>query len=201
MDYRVEVKVKNNNILKRIEAAGYKTVGEFCRLNDRPSWQSRIGDYVNLKQTPLNAAGDFFPHIYEMANMLNCSPEDLFTETQLQTALETNKRSIEVNEAEMKFMLTNAKQPLLLEDQVHFDRLPDKVAAILDMLTPREAKVVRLRFGLDGTEPLTYDQLASNFDVTRERVRQIEQKALRKMRHPRRSEELREWTREHEESL
>lgn len=201
MDYRVEVKVKNNNILKRIEAAGYKTVGEFCRLNDRPSWQSRIGDYVNLKQTPLNAAGDFFPHIYEMANMLNCSPEDLFTETQLQTALETNKRSIEVNEAEMKFMLTNAKQPLLLEDQVHFDRLPDKVAAILDTLTPREAKVVRLRFGLDGTEPLTYDQLASNFDVTRERVRQIEQKALRKMRHPRRSEELREWTREHEESL
>lgn len=201
MDYRVEVKVKNNNILKRIEAAGYKTVGEFCRLNDRPSWQSRIGDYVNLKQTPLNAAGDFFPHIYEMANMLNCSPEDLFTETQLQTALETNKRSIEVNEAEMKFMLTNAKQPLLLEDQVHFDRLPDKVVAILDMLTPREAKVVRLRFGLDGTEPLTYDQLASNFDVTRERVRQIEQKALRKMRHPRRSEELREWTREHEESL
>ena len=201
MDYRVEVKVKNNNILKRIEAAGYKTVGEFCRLNDRPSWQSRIGDYVNLKQTPLNAAGDFFPHIYEMANMLNCSPEDLFTETQLQTALETNKRSIEVNEAEMKFMLTNAKQPLLLEDQVHFDRLPDKVAAILDTLTPREAKVVRLRVGLDGTEPLTYDQLASNFDVTRERVRQIEQKALRKMRHPRRSEELREWTREHEESL
>ena len=201
MDYRVEVKVKNNNILKRIEAAGYKTVGEFCRLNDRPSWQSRIGDYVNLKQTPLNAAGDFFPHIYEMANMLNCSPEDLFTETQLQTALETNKRSIEVNEAVMKFMLTNAKQPLLLEDQVHFDRLPDKVAAILDTLTPREAKVVRLRFGLDGTEPLTYDQLASNFDVTRERVRQIEQKALRKMRHPRRSEELREWTREHEESL
>lgn len=200
MDYRVEVKVKNNNILRKIEEAGYKTVGEFCRLNNRPSWQSRIGDYVNLKATPINASGDFFPHIYEMSNILNCSPEDLFTETQLQTAMETNKRTVEVNEAEMRFMIENTPSPLLLEDQIHAERLPDKIETLLKKLTLREEKVIRLRFGIDG-EPQTLQQIGETFNVTGARIREIEAKALRKMRHPTRHREIIEWTREHEESL
>jgi hypothetical protein len=50
------------------------------------------------------ANGDFYPHVYEMSTLLNCSPEDLFTEIQMQTALETNRRTLEVNEAD-NFML------------------------------------------------------------------------------------------------
>jgi DNA-directed RNA polymerase specialized sigma subunit len=199
-DYRVEVKVKNNHILKRIEQAGYKTVGEFCRLNNRPNWPSRIGDYVNLKETPINSEGDFYPHVYEMANLLNCSPEDLFTETQLQTALETNKRTLEVNEAEMKFMLTHQSEPLLLEDVLHKERLSQKIDQAVNTLTPREAKVIRLRFGLNGVEPKTLEEAGWVLDVTRERIREIEAKALRKLRHPSRSHEIKNWTIEHEES-
>ena len=199
MDYRVELKVKNNNILRKIEEAGYKTVGEFCRLNNRPSWQSQIGSYVNLKETPLNAAGDFYPHVYEMSDILNCSPEDLFTQTQLQTALETNKRTIQVNEAEMEFMLNHAPEPLLLEDKIHADRLPEKIDEILKTLTPREEKIISLRFGLDGVPPQTLEEVGHLFGVTRERIRRIEVKALRKMRHPERSKELLQWTGEYEE--
>lgn len=201
MDYRIEVKVKNNNILNKIEEAGYKTVGEFCRINNKLSWAGKIGDYVNLKETPINAEGDFYSHVYEISNLLNCSPEDLFTETQLQTAIESNKRTLEVNEAEMQFMMINMQEPLLLEDKIHAERLPEEINKILDFLSPREAKIIRLRFGLDGTEPQTLDKISTLFGVTRERIREIEAKALRKMRHPTRSEKLYEWTRTHEESL
>lgn len=200
MDYRLEVKVKNNNILKRIEEAGYKTVGEFCRLNNKINWNSRIGEFINLKASPLMANGDFYPQVYEMSDLLNCSPEDLFNETQLQTALETNKRTLEVNEAEMKFMLSNMKEPLLLENQIHADRLSETIADVLKELTPREAKVIKLRFGLDGLGPQTLEEVGKVFDVSKDRIRQIESKALKKMRHPSRSKELRKWTRDYEES-
>ena len=62
---------------------------------------------------------------------------------------------------------------------------------ILDTLTPREAKVLRMRFGIDMNTDHTLEEVGKQFDVTRERIRQIEAKALRKLRHPSRSEQLR----------
>lgn len=192
-DYRIEVKVKNNNLLKKIEAAGYKSVGEFCRLNNITKYTTNIGAYVNLKSSPLNAKGDFYPHIYEICDILQCSPEDLFTETQLNTALETNRRTIEVNEAEMQFMLENMQQPLALEDQIALEKLPEKIDSLLETLTPREAKVLKLRFGLDGNETHTLKEVGDIFDTGQERIRQIEAKALRKLRHPSRSDSVRDY--------
>lgn len=61
---------------------------------------------------------------------------------------------------------------------------------ILDSLTPRESKILRLRFGINMAQEFTLEQVASIFNVTRERIRQIEAKALRKMRHPSRSDKL-----------
>ena len=58
-------------------------------------------------------------------------------------------------------------------------------------LTPREAKVLRMRFGIDMNTDHTLEEVGKQFDVTRERIRQIEAKALRKLRHPSRSEQLR----------
>ena len=60
----------------------------------------------------------------------------------------------------------------------------------LDSLTPREAKVLRMRFGIDMNTDHTLEEVGKQFDVTRERIRQIEAKALRKLRHPSRSEKL-----------
>lgn len=66
----------------------------------------------------------------------------------------------------------------------------DYIRSILDSLTPREAKVLRLRFGIDMPSEYTLEEVGVMFNVTRERIRQIEAKALRKMRHPARSDKL-----------
>ena len=71
--------------------------------------------------------------------------------------------------------------------------LKEQLAAVLKTLTPREAKVLRLRFGLDDGHPRTLEEVGQEFDVTRERIRQIEAKALRKLRHPSRSKRLRDY--------
>ena len=69
--------------------------------------------------------------------------------------------------------------------------LRETTHSVLAGLTPREAKVVRMRFGIDMTTDHTLEEVGKQFDVTRERIRQIEAKALRKLRHPSRSEKLR----------
>jgi RNA polymerase primary sigma factor len=61
---------------------------------------------------------------------------------------------------------------------------------VLDSLTPREAKVLRMRFGVEMATDHTLEEVGKQFDVTRERIRQIEAKALRKLRHPSRSDKL-----------
>jgi RNA polymerase primary sigma factor len=69
--------------------------------------------------------------------------------------------------------------------------LTGTVQDVLSGLTPREAKVLRMRFGIDMNTDHTLEEVGKQFDVTRERIRQIEAKALRKLRHPTRSEQLR----------
>ena len=71
--------------------------------------------------------------------------------------------------------------------------LREEIAAALSTLTPREAKVLSLRFGLEDGHPRTLEEVGKEFNVTRERIRQIEAKALRKLRHPNRSKRLRDF--------
>jgi RNA polymerase primary sigma factor len=66
----------------------------------------------------------------------------------------------------------------------------DVVKEVLDSLTPREAKVLRMRFGIEMSTDQTLEEVGKQFDVTRERIRQIEAKALRKLRHPSRADKL-----------
>ena len=71
--------------------------------------------------------------------------------------------------------------------------LKDEISEVLLTLTEREEKVVRLRFGLEDGKPRTLEEVGQMFGVTRERIRQIEAKALRKLRHPSRSRKLRDY--------
>ena len=71
--------------------------------------------------------------------------------------------------------------------------LREKVEAVLDTLPPREARILRMRFGLENGRSYTLEEVGQKFGLTRERIRQIESKALRRLRHPRRSRQLREY--------
>ena len=78
-------------------------------------------------------------------------------------------------------------------DSVSFKMLKEQLLRVLDTLTPREEKVLRLRYGLDDGKPRTLEEVGKEFNVTRERIRQIEAKALRKLRHPSRSKKLKDF--------
>lgn len=77
--------------------------------------------------------------------------------------------------------------------------LQERISAVLNSLSPREAKVLRMRFGIDMNTDHTLEEVGKQFDVTRERIRQIEAKALRKLRHPSRAEKLRSFIHEEKE--
>jgi RNA polymerase primary sigma factor len=76
------------------------------------------------------------------------------------------------------------------DDAAVYGSLRSVTSEILEGLTPREAKVLRMRFGIEMNTDHTLEEVGKQFDVTRERIRQIEAKALRKLRHPTRSERL-----------
>lgn len=78
-------------------------------------------------------------------------------------------------------------------DSVSFIMLKEQLLGVLDTLTPREEKVLRLRYGIDDGKPRTLEEVGKEFNVTRERIRQIEAKALRKLRHPSRSKKLKDF--------
>ena len=83
---------------------------------------------------------------------------------------------------------TAAESPL---DSATNESLRETVHGVLSHVTPREAKVLGMRFGIDLTTDHTVEEVGKQFDITRKRIRQIEAKALRKLRHPSRSEQLR----------
>ena len=78
-------------------------------------------------------------------------------------------------------------------DAAAFELLKEQLEDVLHTLTEREEKVLRLRFGLDDGKPRTLEEVGKKFNVTRERIRQIEAKALRKLRHPSRSKRLKDY--------
>ena len=79
------------------------------------------------------------------------------------------------------------------QDAASYTLLREQLEEVMKTLTPREAKVLRLRFGLDDGKARTLEEVGKEFDVTRERIRQIEAKTLRKLRHPSRSKKLRDY--------
>ena len=79
------------------------------------------------------------------------------------------------------------------QDAAAYTMLKEQLEEVMNTLTPREAKVLKLRFGLEDGKARTLEEVGKEFDVTRERIRQIEAKALRKLRHPSRSKKLRDY--------
>ena len=154
-------------------------------------------------------------HMIETINKLNRISRQILQETGHEATPEELAEKMELSEDKIRKVLKIAKEPISMDTPVGDDdesRLGDFIQddniespidcataeglreatlEILETLTPREAKVLRMRFGIEMNTDHTLEEVGKQFDVTRERIRQIEAKALRKLRHPSRSEKLR----------
>jgi RNA polymerase primary sigma factor len=154
-------------------------------------------------------------HMIETINKLNRISRQILQETGREATPEELAEKMELSEEKIRKVLKIAKEPISMETPVgddddshlgdfiqddNMDSPVDRATAeglreatleILETLTPREAKVLRMRFGIEMNTDHTLEEVGKQFDVTRERIRQIEAKALRKLRHPSRSEKLR----------
>ena len=154
-------------------------------------------------------------HMIETINKMNRISRQILQETGLEPDPATLAIKMEMPEEKIRKILKISKEPISMEtpigddddshlgdfiedqatlspdDAALFASLRDVTKEVLDSLTPREAKVLRMRFGIEMNTDHTLEEVGKQFDVTRERIRQIEAKALRKLRHPTRSEKLR----------
>jgi len=154
-------------------------------------------------------------HMIETINKLNRISRQILQETGREATPEELAEKMDLSEDKIRKVLKIAKEPISMETPVGDDDdshlgdfiedssmespierataegLREATLEILSTLTPREAKVLRMRFGIEMNTDHTLEEVGKQFDVTRERIRQIEAKALRKLRHPSRSEKLR----------
>ena len=201
--YRVKFTVRNNLLLTVIEEAGYKSVASFAReLGYGPG---DLQELVSLRKSPINRNGEFSDMARKIMEVLGAAPHDLWTTEQLTMNLHKNSMEQVVS---TKFLLDTISMKsvlggnvLQLEGDTYEDvetpeqnqikkELKERVESSLDSLTPQQAKVLRMRFGIGGGPELTLEQVADIFKISRERIRQIEAKALRKLREPERAEKV-----------
>lgn len=177
-DYRLTIKVRNNRLLKAIEAVGGTPGGKWCAANGLG--YKRVNDLINMTSSPLTAEGELHQDAAKLCEVLGKLPEDLWSNEQLYP-LEKNFSDMEMDHAQVVALLPQEQQSYL-PDFSEFEQAQTKalVSKAISTLTPREQEVLRMRFEDD----LTLEECATRLDVTRDRVRQIEAKALRKMRHP-----------------
>ena len=154
-------------------------------------------------------------HMIETINKLNRISRQMLQELGREPLPEELAERMDMPEDKVRKVLKISKEPISMETPIGDDEdshlgdfiedtnvmlpadtatnagLSESTREILASLTPREAKVLRMRFGIDMNTDHTLEEVGKQFDVTRERIRQIEAKALRKLRHPSRSEQLR----------
>jgi RNA polymerase primary sigma factor len=154
-------------------------------------------------------------HMIETINKLNRISRQMLQEMGREPTPDELAKRMEMPEDKVRKVLKIAKEPISMETPIGDDEdshlgdfiedaavsspidsateesLKETTHAVLAGLTPREAKVLRMRFGIDMNTDHTLEEVGKQFDVTRERIRQIEAKALRKLRHPSRSDQLR----------
>ncbi len=132
------------------------------------------------------------PEVKEIAERLNMDVdkvEDLLKSTQKTSSLDTPVGEEDTTMGE----LIADENVIPIHMQVEQKELRRKIDKVLGSLTPREQEIIIMRFGLNGYAPMTLESIGITLGVTRERIRQIESKALRKLRHPSRSEDLKEF--------
>src|SRR5258706_252872 len=199
----------NIGLMKAVDKFEYRRGYKFSTYATwwiRQAITRSIADQARTIRTPV--------HMIETINKMNRISRQILQETGAEPDPATLALKMEMPEEKIRKILKISKEPISMEtpigddddshlgdfiedqstmapsDAATYASLRDVTKEVLDTLTPREAKVLRMRFGIEMSTDHTLEEVGKQFDVTRERIRQIEAKALRKLRHPSRSERL-----------
>ena len=206
-DYLLKVKVQNNRIISLMRDRGIATISELSRVTKISA--AVLHGLANMMASPFSHArsnkdkftdGLWRKPVVELAEFFGVLPDEMFNEQQLRSPLKTNATEKAVKQKDILAFMPQL-QELPEPDAAYIEDMKVNVLnETLAALNPREQKVINMRYGLNGEEPNYLETIAVAMDLSRERIRQIEGKALRKLRRPKRNEKLVEILKEDEPS-